>query len=177
MSTETNQQPGQPVTGNRSSALSPETLAAINASTGAAVQEAVKAIFTQFAPLLQSVASMPDALKDALTPKQTEEQRKKILREERESLKSKADEAEQRKADRARKDACPHLDKNGRSSINLVHNFPDHQPRGLCVLCQDLIHPKEWRIAPPDEKNPRGRAYLAEPHKDYRIVMQLENMS
>lgn len=161
---------------NRSAALTPEQLAIVNQATSAAVQEAVSEVFKQFAPMFKSIAQMPEALKDALTPKKSEEELKKFMREQRESLKSKQDEEEQRAADRARKDACPHLDKNGRSSISLVHNFPDHQPRGVCVLCHDLIHPKEWRIGPADDKNPRGKAYLVAPHKDYKTVMQLENM-
>jgi len=159
---------------NRSSALSPEALAMINTATAQAVQAAVKSVFENLGPVLKDMAITPEKLREANKPY---EDPAKIAREMRESLKSKADEAEIQKMNNARKAACPHLDKNGRSAICLVHNQPDHQARGVCVVCGDWIHPKEWRIGVPDEKNPRGRAYLVEPHKDYRIVLQLESMN
>lgn len=159
---------------NRSSALSPEAIAAINSATQAAVQSAVAAVFQSLGPMLKDMAITPEKLREANRPYVDPE---KIKRELRESMKSKQDEEELRQLTRARRDACPHLDKNGRSSINLVHNMPDHQPRGICVICADWIHPREWQIGPADEKNPRGKAHLVEPHKDYRVVMQLESMS
>lgn len=159
---------------NRSSALSPEALAAINTATAHAVQEAVTAVFTQLGPVLKDMAITPEKLREANRPYQDPA---KLLRELRESQKSKADEAEIAKNLAARRAACPHLDKNGRSSICLVHNQPDHQPRGVCVVCGDWIHPKEWRIGAPTDTEPRGHAYLVEPHKDYRTVMQLESMN
>lgn len=155
---------------NRSSALSPESIAAINEATRSAVQ----AVFASLAPVLKDMALTPEKLREANKPYTDPE---KLKRELRESMKSKQDEEELRQLTKARRDACPHLDKNGRSSINIVHNQPDHQPRGICVLCGDWIHPKEWRIGAPTDEFPRGRAYLVEPHKDYRIVMQLESMS
>jgi hypothetical protein len=159
---------------NRSSALSPEALAVINSTTKAAVESAVAAVFASLAPVLKDMAITPDKLREANRPY---EDPAKLARELRESLKSKQDEAENLRMNAARKAACPHVDKNGRPSIFLAHNQPDRQPRGICVVCHDWIHPKEWRIGPADDKNPRGKAYLVEPHKDYRIVMQLESMS
>jgi hypothetical protein len=155
---------------NRSTAFSPEQLAMINDSTRAAVQAAIAAM----GPLLESIAVTPAKLREANRPYIDP---KVYAREQRESMKSKQDEAEIARITKARRDACPHLDKNGRASINLVHNQPDHQPRGVCVICSDWIHPKEWRIGPPTDAEPRGRAYLVEPHKDYKIVMQLESMN
>jgi hypothetical protein len=159
---------------NRSSALTPEALAVINTATSKAVQEAVSALLQGLMPAFKDMAVTPEKLREANRPY---EDPAKLKRELRESLKSKQDEAEITRMNDARKAACPHLDKNGRSSINLVHNQPDHQPRGICVVCGDWIHPKEWRIGPADEKNPRGKAYLVEPHKDYRVVMQIDSMS
>lgn len=159
---------------NRSSALSPEALGAINAATAKAVEAAVAAVFAGLGPVLKDMAITPEKLREANKPY---EDPAKVLRELRESQKSKADEAEIARATKARRDACPHLDKNGRSAICLVHNQPDHQPRGVCVVCGDWIHPKEWRIGPPTDAEPRGKAYLVEPHKDYRVVMQLESMN
>ena len=159
---------------NRSSALTPEALAVINSATSKAVQEAVTAVLLGLKPVFEGMAITPEKLREANRPY---EDPQKLARELRESLKSKQDEEEQRKANRARMDACPHLDKNGRSAINLVHNQPDHQPRGVCVVCGDWIYPREWRIGAPTDDFPRGKAYLVEPHRDYRIVMQLESMS
>lgn len=159
---------------NRSSALSAEAIAVINSATAKAVQEAVTAVFTSLGPVLKDMAITPEKLREANRPY---EDPAKAAREARESLKSKQDEAEIARITAERRAMCPHLDKNGRSSINLCHNQPDHQPRGVCVICGDWIFPREWRIGAPDEKNPRGKAYLVEPHKDYKMVIQLESMS
>lgn len=156
---------------NRSSALTPEALAMINSATAMAVSEAVKSVFSNLIPVLKDMAITPEKLREANRPY---EDPAKVLREARESLKSKLDEAENIRINAARKAQCPHLDENQRTSIRLVHNFYDHQPRGICVICGDWIHPREWRIGPADDKNPRGKAYLVEAHKDYKTVSSLE---
>ena len=165
-------------------AQTPEQAAQTNAAIALAVQEAVKSVFANLAPVLKDMAMTPEKIREANRPY---EDPAKIARELRESLKSKADEEENRKLDRARKDACPHLDKNGRSAICVVHNHQDHQPRGICVVCTDWIHPKEWRYAATpelalalvkgDKDRVKGRAYVTDPHPSYRIVMQLDSMS
>ena len=162
---------------NRSSALSPEQLGAINTATASAVSEAVKAVFAGLMPVLQGMQLTPEKIAALKAPIIDEKAIARAKREERENLKSKADEEAARRNERARKDACPHVDKNGRPSICLAHNQPDHQPRGVCVICGDWITPREWRIGPPTETHPNGKPYIVEPHKDYRIVMQLESMS
>lgn len=156
---------------NRSSAMSPEQVAQTNAMVSAAVAEAVRSMFTSFAPMLEKLAITPEKLREANKPYVDPA---KAARELREMLLWKEDEAENRRKLQEYQDNCPHIDQNGRSSITLVHNFPDRQPRGLCTKCQALIHPREWRIAAPDAKHPRGNAYLTEAHKNYNIVMQLE---
>lgn len=155
---------------NRSSAFTPEQLA----QTNAMISQTVKELFANLAPMLKDMAVTPDKLREANRPYVDP---MKIAREFRESQKSKADEEELRRVTAARRAQCPHLDKNGRSSINLVHNFPDHQVRGICVLCGDWIYPREWRIDAPDEKNPRGRAYIVDAHKNYATCLQLESMA
>lgn len=158
--------------GNRSSALTPEQLGMINSAASAAVQSALETAFKSLGPVLQSLALTPEKILELKKPYQDP---KDIARQLRESMKSKKDEEEARKALALRREMCPHLDQNGRASIDLVHNFPDHQPRGVCVLCQDWIHPKEWRIGPPTEEYPNGKAYIVPAHKDYKIVMQMES--
>ena len=158
-------------------AQDPDQAGKLNLMIAAAVQEAVKSTIAALAPTLMAnsdPARLATALREANRPWVDP---LKEARDKRESLKSKQDEEELRKLERARRDACTHTDANGRPSICLVHNFPDHQPRGTCVICGDWIFPKEWRYAPPDDKNPKGRPYLVEPHKDYRVVMQLESRS
>ena len=155
---------------NRSSAFSPEQLAQITENSSALVKETVAAIFASLGPALQGMALTPEKIQ-ALTKPYVDpltEARKK-----REMKLWKQDEEERLKNERAVKDACRHIDKRGQTSIRLIRNYPDRQPRGICVLCHDLITPKEWRIGAPDEKNPRGVAYLAAPHKDYAAVMHL----
>lgn len=161
-------------------AQTPEQAAQINT----AVQAAVESVFKSLAPVLKDMAMTPEKIREANRPY---EDPAKVAREARESQKSKADEAENRRLDRQRKDNCPHLDKNGRSSICVVHNHPDHQPRGICVVCHDWIHPKEWRIAASpalaleaakgDRDRVKGCAYVVEAHPAYKVVMQLDSMS
>jgi hypothetical protein len=154
--------------------INAETQGYINASISAAVREAVAGVFASLGPILKDMALTPDKIRDATKPYVDP---LKEARNKRETEKSKADERENRAAEAARKAACPHLDQNSRPSIRLVHNYPDRQPRGLCVICQDLITPRMWVIGPPDAENPKGRAYLQDAHKNYNIVLQLESMS
>jgi hypothetical protein len=159
---------------NRSSALSPEALAVINSTTAAAVKEAMAAALGMLAPIIEKIAITPEKLREANRPY---EDPKKILREARESAKSKLDEQEIAKATAARQAACTHMYTNGTSSVNLCHNMPDRQPRGVCVTCGAWIHPREWRIGAPTEEYPRGKAYIVDAHRDYRIVQNLEARS
>jgi hypothetical protein len=156
---------------NRSSALSPEAIAAINVATQAAVQSALLTL----KPVFDAVALTPEKLTLLRTPIKTDKELALEARERRESIMTKADSEDMRRMEAARKANCVHLDKNGRSSICLVHNQPDHQPRGVCVSCHDWIHPKEWRFTAPDAEHPRGVPVLVPAHKDYKIVMGLES--
>lgn len=159
---------------NRSAALSPEALAVINESTATAVQKAVEAVFASLGPTLKDMALTPEKIRELNRPY---EDPAKAARELRESLKSKKDEAEIVRLTAERRAACPHTYPNGLSAINLCHNMPDRQARGICVMCGDWIHPKEWRIGAPSAEYPNGRPFLVEPHKDYRTVMVREMRS
>jgi hypothetical protein len=154
--------------------ITPEAQAYINASIGATIREAVSGVFANMAPLLEKLAMTPEKIRAANTPYVDPDV---VARNKRETEKSKQDEKELRGMDAARKAACPHIDQNQRSSIRLVHNFPDRQPRGICPICHDLITPREWRIGPPDAENPKGLAVLYPAHKDYRTVELLEAQS
>lgn len=167
---------------NRSSAPSPETLGVattnatndVQALVAAAVKEAVSGVFSQLGPLLQSLAVTPEKLREANKPYKDPAV---IARELREMMIWKEDEAEARRLIAERQNACRHIDDNNRSSINLIRNYPDRQPRGICVHCHAYIHPREWRIGAPDAKHPRGVPFLVEPHRDYQVVMQIYNQS
>lgn len=155
---------------NRSSAFTPEQLAAITEMTSKAVQETVTAVFSSLGPALQGMALTPEKMREMNRPF---EDPQKAARQKREMLLWKQDEDERIKRERKSKDDCLHQDKRGQTSLRLIRNYPDRQPRGICVLCHDLITPKEWRIGAPDELHPRGVAYLAEPHKDYLTVVRI----
>jgi hypothetical protein len=150
------------------------------------VKEAVTSIFAGLQPVLASMALDPkklgEALREANRPIENPADIAARLREERESLKSKEDEAELRRQTQARQDACKHQDRNGKSAICLVHNALDHQPRGVCPLCAAWIHPREWRIAATFEeaakhKVSKGKAYICDEHKDFHVVAALESFS
>jgi hypothetical protein len=171
---------------NRSSALSPEALGAVNMATAAAVKEAVAGVFAALGPMLKEIsaanAMSPEKLGAVLReagkdPKKEARDAAAIEREIREMLIWKEDEEQNRKLIQDRQDNCPHIDENGHSSVQLVHNFPDQHPRGICAHCQCLIHPKEWRIGAPTKEFPRGKPCLVNPHKNYMTVMQLQHRS
>jgi hypothetical protein len=157
---------------NRSSAPTTAEMGAQNAAISAAVQEAVKAVFASLAPHLKEMAITPEKLREANKPYVDPAA---VARQMREGERTRQEQALIDANTKAQRDNCPHLDQNGRSTIQLVHNFPDRQTRGICSHCHDLIHPKEWRIGAPTNDEPRGKAYLAEPHKNYITVRQLES--
>ena len=156
---------------NRSGAMSPEMTAVVNT----AIAEGIKAALAGFAPILKDLALTPEKLELLRTPKQTEADLKKLARELRETMKSKQDEEEVRRLTAERKAACDHRYHTGKSAINLIHNYHDHQTRGVCVKCHDLIHPREWRIGPPTDTEPHGKAFVVPAHKDYQRVISQEN--
>jgi hypothetical protein len=156
---------------NRSGALSPEMTAVVNT----AIAEGIKAALSGFAPILKELALTPEKLDLLRTPKKTEEDLKRVARELRETMKSKQDEAENLRFAAERKAACEHRYSTGKSAINLIHNYHDHQVRGICVLCHDFIHPREWRIGAPTAEKPHGTAFVVQAHKDYQRVVTQEN--
>jgi hypothetical protein len=156
---------------NRSTGMSPELLGAINAATTAAVREAIAGMGAMMAQTVKDLAITPEKLREANKPYVDPAI---ALRELREKLRWTEDENANRQNLRITQDNCPHLDDNGKTAINLVHNFFDRQPRGLCSKCADWIFPREWRIGAPTAEHPRGKAYMVEPHKNYNIVMQLQ---
>jgi hypothetical protein len=162
---------------NRSSALTPDMLALINSQTQVAVQEAMKGALAMLAPM---VAAIKDS---ALTPEKMAELKRPYVdpnvaaRELRETQNSKEQEAELQKQIAWRKAHCPHKDKNGNDSICPVHNQLDHQPRGICMLCHDWIHPREWVIDAPDPNTGKTKSHIREAHKDYARVLQIVSMA
>jgi len=155
---------------NRSSALTPEQLGAINMATAAAVKEAIAGMAAFFAPMMQSMAITPEKLREANKPYVDP---KKKEREDREQGLWRQDIEDNRRLTQNMQDNCIHEDDNQRTAIRLDRNFPDRQARGICMKCLAIIHPKEWRIGAPDKDNPRGVAYMVEPHKDYGKVRML----
>lgn len=161
---------GTDPTNNRSSAMTPEQLAQATEMARALVTETLKEVMAGLTPVFQNMALTPEKIQALTKPY---EDPAKAARQKREMMLFKQDEETRITQERANKDACRHLDVRGQSSIRLIRNFPDRRPRGICVLCHDLITPKEWRIGPPTDKEPRGVAYLAEPHKDYMTVVHI----
>jgi hypothetical protein len=154
--------------------ITPEAQAFVNASISAAIKEAVAGVFSSLGPILKDMQMTPDKIRAANTPYIDPA---KEARNKRETEKSKADEKELRAMDAARKAACPHMDQNQRSSIRLIHNYPDRQPRGICPICHDIIFPRHWEILAPDAENPKGKAVLVDAHPHYRTVELLEAQS
>jgi hypothetical protein len=159
---------------NRSAATSPEQLALMNTMVAAAVQEAMKGAMQMMAPIIQEMALTPEKLALLKTPYVDP---KVLARELRETQNSKEQELALQKQTAWRKAHCPHKDKNGNDSICPVHNQLDHQPRGICMLCHDWIHPREWVIDAPDPATGKTTAHIREAHKDYARVLNIISMS
>lgn len=160
---------------NRSAALSPEILAMINSATSAVVKETLASVIKDIvAPLLKETALTPERLAALKAPYVDE---KLADRERRESAQTREQEAENIKMRAQMQASCLHIDKNGKSAICLIHNYPDRQPRGICPLCQDIIHPREWVIGAPDPKTGKTTPFLRAAHKNYPTVLQIESVS
>jgi len=144
---------------NRSTSVTPELLAVINASIAAAVQEAIKG----------TGAMVADALRDANKPYVDETKKKRDLREK---MKFKQEEIDNAKTQRMAKEACSHHYKNGLLAVALVNNFHDRQTRGICMRCHDWFHPREWRIENPTEEHPQGVAKIVDAHPKYNLVVE-----
>jgi hypothetical protein len=147
---------------NRSSALTPELLAVINASIASAVQEAIKG----------TGALMADALRDANKPYVDPAKERRNLREK---MKFKQEEIDNAKTQRLAKENCSHHYKNGLLSVALVNNFHDRQTRGICMRCHEWFYPREWRIELPTEENPGGVAKIVDAHPKYFLVVEAAN--
>jgi hypothetical protein len=156
---------------NRSSAMTPETLAVVNSAVASAVGEIMKGLL----PTFQAMALTPEKIAALREPPVDPKARARLLREERENLNSKEQEAETQAIIKFQKDHCTHKDKNEKDSICLIRNYHDRQPRGVCMLCNDLIHPREWRIGAPDDRG-KTQATIVPAHKDYDRVLRINSM-
>jgi len=147
--------------------------AAVREAVSMAVAEAVKSVFAGLAPVFQEMKMTPEKLQELKRPWVDP---KVLAREARENKNSRVQLEEQRRMDEQRKADCPHLDKNNNLALGLLRNFHDRNPRGVCMLCNDLIHPKEWRIGAPDPNTGETVPYLQPAHKDYHLVKRAISM-
>lgn len=138
------------------------------ASINAMITAAVKEVFANMAPVLESIALTPEKLRAANAPYVDPAV---VAREARERLMMKEDlaAAEKQKAEFQAK--CSHKDANGRWSVSTVHNFPDRQPRLVCVHCHRFIQPTHWEIAAPTPEHPRGKPVLLKADADYQRML------
>jgi hypothetical protein len=142
------------------------------AATNAIVAEAVKSVFAQLGPLLESMALTPSKIAEAEKMRRAKSP-EEIARDLRERQLMQADLAEAEATKKASQNACPHAYPTGQQSYHVVRNFPDRQPRFSCPLCSIWITPREWRIGAPDADNPRGRAFIAEEHPLYKEASRI----
>jgi hypothetical protein len=141
-----------------------------------AITESVRAIFSEFAKAggLGGGGLTREDIDLLRTPKETPEQIAAKAREKREVAQSKEQEAQLRRDNAARRANCQHRYPNATEAISLVHNLPSRQTAGICMLCQDLIEGRHWTILAPDVQTGKERAVIAEAHKDYQRVLQIE---
>ena len=154
---------------NRSSAMTPELLAAVNAATTAAVKEAIAGMSVIMADTIKALAMTPEKMREANKPYVDPA---KERREIREKMKFREDEAQNEIEKRRQRENCRHFYPNNLCAVSVIRNFFDRNPRGVCMLCQDWLNPREWVIDAPTDEFPRGHARIAAEHKDYKLVIQ-----
>lgn len=145
--------------------LNPES----QAYTSHLISEAVKEIFLQLGPLLESVALTPEKLAKAEELRRAPDP-KLVARELRERKLMQQEDAENRANLLRTQTNCPHHYPTGQWSISAIHNYPDRMPRFCCHLCMSLFAPKRWEIGAPDAENPRGKPYIADEHPLYKQI-------
>jgi hypothetical protein len=87
-----------------------------------------------------------------------------------ERQKSLADQTEAENHKRRRLESCPHQDNTKRWAFNLVHNFPDNLPRGMCPLCTTIIEPRHYACGGPNE------VIVVPEHPLYPVVRWMEHL-
>jgi hypothetical protein len=169
MSTSGDSQMGTENLNNRSTAMTPELIAMVNASTSAAVKEAVAGMAAIMAQTIKDLAITPEKLREANRPYVDPDKQR---REVREKMKFREDEAQNETEKRRQKDNCRHFYPNNLCAVSVIRNFFDRQPRGVCMLCHDWLNPREWVIDAPTDEFPRGKQHIIDAHKDYKLVLQ-----
>ena len=143
---------------NRSTAITPEIAAHVNAAITDGIRTAMQEMLSQFTPMLR------DLNKPYVDP--IVEQRKL-----RDKLKFKADEIQGEKDKRLRREQCDHTYiTTGKLAISAVRNFPDNRERGICMICQEWFAPREWSFNAPSEDHLDGNPHIVEAHPQYRLV-------
>jgi hypothetical protein len=135
------------------SLLTPEAIAYMDGRTSAAVASAVGEVMLKFGPMLEKLM--------APSPKALAEQNAidaALERNRRENKEAQSADGENRRRILLMRANCQHRDKNEKSSICLSHNYFDGRPRGVCVQCNDVLHPTELRSNPPAYRDSKAKA-------------------
>jgi len=148
--------------------LTPEN----QAYTNNLISEAVKGVFAQLGPLLESIALTPEKLAQAEALRRAPDPAL-VARELRERKLMQQDQEENRANLLRTQAACIHKYPTGQWAVNPIHNYPDRQERFICSLCQSFFEPRRWTIQAPDAENPRGKAVIVDAHPQYHLVREV----
>jgi len=154
--------------------MTPQAQAFMAQQTSAMLKE----VFASLRETLSGIALTPEkiGLMEKLRREPSEDAAKAAARNKREK-KMMIDEQTELAATRQRTiDQCPHRYKTGAVAVNLINNTFDGRPRGICVLCQVLIHGKQWAVSNPTEENPKGELYIEEGSPKAQLDLLLEAM-
>jgi hypothetical protein len=138
------------------------------------IRETVKELIAELGPVFQSIALTPEKLREAQKPY---EDPAKLARELHEQESWRRQEVEKEATRKALQESCPHKDKNGKLNISLQHNYHDHMPRGICMVCGIFIHPAYWDYRPVTDEvtgKVQDKGFIVPEHKLYYLVRQLE---
>src|SRR5208282_3795242 len=117
----------------------------------------VAAVLAVLGPILDRVALTKETIQELKKPY---EDPKEIARIKRQRIEMAKDIARGLCEAKAAQDRCPHAHDN-KTAISLVNNHPDGRVRGLCNMCNKMIHPAHYEIAS------TGKPFVVPADKEY----------
>lgn len=157
------------------SMLDPATIGFVNQMVSAAVAEAVAEAVKGMAPMMLEISKASRLTRDelvTLSGRDVEKEKAfadRLLRERTEWKNQEADKVANLKKIQ---EACRHRDANERYSIGIIHNYPDRQPRAICVVCHKEFSPRHFVIDAPEPISGKERYHLEPESPEYSEIMK-----
>lgn len=155
--------------------LDPAAIGFVNQMVSAAVAEAVAEAVKGMAPMMLEISKASRLTRDelvTLSGRDIEKEKAfadRLLRERTEWKNQEADKVANLKKIQ---EACRHRDANEKYSIGIIHNYPDRQPRAICVVCHKEFSPRHFVIDAPEPISGKERYHLEPESPEYSEIMK-----